>query len=196
MLKQSAEIEGYVKDYQTNRIEQKKRMLKTDRTRLNHLICEALDALINQQEDKQTYDGQKEIRYLYLCRLSSTGSRYTQSYKVLLGMSNSMLYLDDGRTDVFWYPEPIYQGMKKDIEELQALLKEKGIQPEEKTLLEWKQKLLDDNWGLLLEQFMELIQENFHRITDSSLMVADRISVLCGNYMERLPAIWEAEICG
>lgn len=194
MLKQSAELEAYIEEYRRKRIEQKKRMLKTDRTRLSHVVCGALDALINQQEDRQLNSGQKEVRYIYLCRLASTGGRYTQSYKVMLGMSNSLLYLDENRSDVFWYPEPIYQGMKEDMEKLQKLLSAKGMNPAEEAIGDWKQNMLDDNWELLKEQFPELMQENFQRITESALLVADRISVLCGDYMEKLPVVWEAKM--
>lgn len=188
-MKQLEEMDTYIEDYRSERIELKRRMLKTDRTALNHLFCEALDDLINQQTDKQMDGEQEEIRYVYLCQLAS--SRYTESYKVLFGMSNSMLYLDDNKSEVAWYPEPIYQEMKEDMEKVQKRLKEKEERPETKVLLELKQKLLSDNWDFLKEQFQELIEENFYRITDSHLLVEERFSALCGDYMERLPVVWE-----
>ena len=170
-------------------MEQKKKLLKTDRMQLNRLFCEALDAAINHQTEKQSLDEQERVRYLFLCQLAS--SRHTESYKVLLGMSNSKLYLDDGKVTVFWYPEPIYQNIKEDMKEVRKLLKQKDEQYEDEELLKVKQKLLEDDWNLLREQFPELVEENFYRITESNLQIEEHFSALCGDYMERLPIVWD-----
>ena len=62
---------------------------------------------------------------------------------------------------------------------------------ENNEFLVWKQKLLEDDWELLKEQFPELIQENFYRILKNSLLIEEHFSALCGDYMERLPIVWE-----
>lgn len=183
------ELQAYIEDYRSERMEQKKKLLKADRTQLNRLFCEALDAAINHQTEKQSFDEQEKVRYIFLCQLAS--SRQTESYKVLLGMSNSDLYLDDAKVTVFWYPEPIYQNVSADMKEVKKLLKEKGGQPEEEELLKLKQILLQDNWNLLREQFPELVEENFNRITESNLQIEEHFSALCGDYMERLPVVWD-----
>lgn len=188
-MRLSEELESYMNDYRSKRIEQKKRMLNTDRTELNRLFCEALDNLIVQQIDRQRYGEVKKIRYAYLCRLASSG--YTESYKVLLGMSDSMLYLDERKTEVLWYPAPVYQNMKRDMDKVRDLLQERKEKAKNNEFLVWKQKLLEDDWELLKEQFPELIQENFDRITKHSLLIEDHFSALCGDYMERLPIVWE-----
>lgn len=188
-MRLSEELEGYMNDYRSKRIEQKRRMLNTDRTELNRLFCEVLDNLIGQQADRQRHGELKKIRYAYLCRLAS--SRYTESYKVLLGISDSMLYLDDRKTEVLWYPAPIYQNIKRDMDQVRDLLEERKEKAENNEFLVWKQKLLEDDWELLKEQFPELIQENFYRILKNSLLIEEHFSALCGDYMERLPIVWE-----
>ncbi|GLC80078.1 hypothetical protein [Lacrimispora brassicae] len=188
-MEQLEKLEVYIEDYCSKRMEQKKKLLKTNRTQLNRLFCEVLDAAINHQTEKQLFDEQERVRYLFLCQLAS--SRQTESYKVLLGMSNSNLYLDDSKVTVFWYPEPIYQSVKVDMKEVKKLLKEKGEQPEEEVILKLKQKLLEDDWNLLREQFPEMIEENFYRITESNLRIEEHFSALCGDYMERLPVVWD-----
>ncbi len=188
-MRLSEELEGYMNDYRSKRIEQKRRVLNTDRTELNRLFCEALDNLIGQQADRQRDGELKKIRYAYLCRLAS--SRYTESYKVLLGISDSMLYLDDRKTEVLWYPAPIYQNIKRDMDQVRDLLEERKEKAENNEFLVWKQKLLEDDWELLKEQFPELIQENFYRILKNSLLIEEHFSALCGDYMERLPIVWE-----
>lgn len=188
-MRLSEELESYVNDYRSKRIEQKRRMLNTDRTELNRLFCEALDDLISQQADRRKHGELKKIRYVYLCRLASSG--YTESYKALLGMSDSMLYLDDRKTEFLWYPAPIYQNMKRDIDNIRDLLEERKQRVGDNELLVWKQKLLEDDWELLKEQFPELIQDNFNRIIRNSLLIEEHFSALCGDYMERLPIVWE-----
>lgn len=185
----SEELEDYVNDYRIKRIEQKRRMLNTDRSELNRLFCEALDDLIGQQADRRRNGEPKKIRYVYLCRLAS--SRYTGSYKALLGMSDSMLYLDDRKTEFLWYPEPIYQNMKRDMDKVRDMLGEGKQRAGDDELFVWKQKLLEDDWELLKEQFSELIQENFYRMIRNSLVIEEHFSALCGDYMERLPIVWE-----
>jgi len=189
ILERLEKLETYIEDYRSKRMEQKKKWLKTDRTQLNRQFCEALDAAINHQTDKQLSDEQEKVRYIFLCQLAS--SRQTESYKVLLGMSNSNLYLDDAKVTVFWYPEPVYQNVRDDMKEVQKLLKEKGEQPEEEELLKLKQKLLEDDWNLLRGLFPELVEEHFYRITDSNLQIEEHFSALCGDYMERLPVVWD-----
>lgn len=70
----------------------------------------------------------------------------------------------------------------------------KGMNPIENVIGDWKQRMLDDNWEILKEQLPELMQENFQRITESVLLVAERVSVLCGDYMEKLSVVWEAKM--
>ena len=188
-MRLSEELESYVNDYRSKRIEQKKQMLNTDRAELNRLYCEALDNLIGQQLDRQRHGELNKIRYVYLCRLAS--SEYTESYKTLLGMSDSMLYLDDRKTEVLWYPAPVYHNMKRDMDKVRDLIEERKEKAGNNELLVWKQKLLEDDWELLKEQFPELIQENFYRIIKNSLLIEDNFSALCGDYMERLPIVWE-----
>lgn len=182
LLTETVEFEAHLEQYRKERMEQKRRMLKTDQTELNRLLCEALDNLIIQQLDKQHNGEQEGVSNVYLCRLAS--SRYTESYRVLLGMSSSQLFQDDNRTETLWYAEPVYKDMGNDMKQVKKRLKAKE-------LLLWKQKLLEDNWELLKEQFQVLMEENFRRITNSHLLVRDDFSALCGDYMERLLVVWK-----
>lgn len=187
-MRLSEELESCINDYRTKRIELKKQMLNTDRTELNRLFCGALDNLIGQQLDRQKHGELNKIRYMYLCRLASSG--YTESYKTLLGMSDSMLYLDGKKTEVLWYPAPIYQNMKRDMDKVRDLMERKK-RVGDNELVVWKKKLLEDDWELLKGQFPVLIQENFHRIIQKSLIMEECFSALCGDYMERLAIVWE-----
>lgn len=185
------EADNYIKDYCNQRVLKKKQRLKTNRTDLNRLFCEALDALIIRQTEKQQNGQQEKICFLYLCRLES--SNYTESYKVLMGMSNSMLYLDEDKVDVFWCPTPVFCGVKQDMETIRKWLKENKEDMEEKKLSEWKRKLLEDDWNIMKEQFCKLIEENFYRIADSALLTEEPFLALSGDYMEPLNIAWETQ---
>lgn len=61
------------------------KLIPAFQSKLNILILEQ----INRQKEENAY----KIKCIFLCRVMS--SCYTESYEVILGISNSMLYLDE-----------------------------------------------------------------------------------------------------
>ncbi len=51
----------------------------------------------------QAEDNDNKLKFVFLCRLLN--SSYTGSNEAIHGMSNSMLYLDEKKSLVYWSPE-------------------------------------------------------------------------------------------
>lgn len=86
---------------------------------------------------------QDKIRYLIFQRLRTSG--YTGTYEISMGLSNSMLYLDEYMSCVYWKPDLIYENINSDMENVRKKLERKYIRIEEYELLYIKQKLLLDD---------------------------------------------------
>lgn len=131
---------------------------------------------------------QDKIKYLLLCRLLS--GAYTENYEAILGLSSSLLYLDENKSLTYWRPALIYDSIDRDMKEVEKLLNKGFIRLQEYELFRLKQKLLNDDWELLKECFPRMIERNLGMITESNLLMEKQFLVLCGDYMEELPVIW------
>lgn len=176
------------KEYRINRFENKRAYLSQYSSRLSSTFQSKLNVLINEQVNKQkNKDNADRIKLIYLCQLLS--SSYTGSYEVILGMSNSKLYLDEKKSQVYWYPESIYESIDKDMEEIEKILRKKFIRLQDSELFYIKQKLLYDDWKLLKKVFYFMSIQSVGLILDSPLRKENELLFLCGNYMDNLKII-------
>lgn len=182
------DLEEYLREYLEKRMKLKKEFLLIGETHMEPVFREKLASLVKAQVRKQSEKKQNKIRYFFLCRLISSG--YTGSHQTLLGLSNSMLYLDENKSYIYWYPEQLYADIEADMKEAEVQLRKKFIRLEDYELLHMRRKLLYDDWGLLQESFQRLITKSIYLITDSPLILENELLVLCGNYMEELDAKW------
>ena len=105
---------------------------------------EKINFLINEQIKKQR---NVEIKFIFLCQTLSSG--YTGSNEVILGMSSNMLYLDEDRSQVFWYPELFYRYVNTDLADVEKVMRKNFQRLEEYELLHIKRQLLNDIWDLI-----------------------------------------------
>lgn len=145
---------------------------------------EKLTILVNEQIHRQAEENQDQIRYLYLCRLISSG--YTGSNEVIMGLSNSMLYLDENRSETFWHPQQIHAEIEQDMKEAEKQLRRKYVRLQEYEFFHIRKRLLCDDWGLLKQSFIRLIQKQKGLLFESPLLIENELLVLCGDYMEQL----------
>lgn len=131
-------MEEYIGDYWDERIEQKKKCIQKREEELWSELCQKLNILIKEQKKRQEEDEQRIVKYLFLCRLGSSG--YTGSYDVMLGLSNSMLYLDEDMSYTYWCPKQIYGTVDNDMEGVTSQLRKKFIRLESYELFYLKQK--------------------------------------------------------
>lgn len=150
--------------------------------------------LIKAQETRQETGNQDKIKYLTFFRLIS--SNYTESYELALGMSTSMLYMDKGTTYVYWTPEIVYDSVKQDMAELEKMLRKEFLRLEAYELFYLKQLLLYDSWQGFQTIIESIVKETADKIIASSLMLENKIQVLCGDYMDKVNGICKIEIGG
>lgn len=185
------ELEAYIKEFWNERIEQKKKNIQGQQQQLEQALCQQINILIEEQEKKQKEGIQDTIKYLFLCRLSSSG--YTDSYDVMLGLSNALLYLDQNKSYTYWYPKQIYDRVNKDMEDIGNLLRKKFICLEKFELFYLKQRLLLDNWGILIQVFTGALDSVYNQFENSSLVLDRVIMVLYGDYMDQLQIVRRME---
>ncbi|WP_143322416.1 hypothetical protein [Clostridium sp. HBUAS56010] len=181
------EMEEYLKKYREERLEIKKGYLMNNLSDMEKEFYNKIDLLISSQKERQSEDETVKLKDIFLCRLLSSG--YTESYEVILGMSNDMLYLDERKSQVYWYPELVYKDMVQDMNTVEKLIRKKFLRVESSELFYLKQKLLCDDWILLQECFRNLLKQSLHLLMDSSLRLEKEILVLCGDYMDNLKII-------
>lgn len=181
------DLEEYIKEYRKNRFDKKRAYLPQNTSKLISTFQSKLNILILEQVDRQKEDNGNKIKFIFLCRLMS--SSYTESYEAILGMSNSMLYLDEKKSLVYWQPESIYETIDKDMEEVEKILRKEFIHLQDFELFYIKQKLLHDDWKLLRKIYYTLSKESVGLIMDSPLWLENELLFLCGNYMENLKII-------
>lgn len=187
-MNRSLEFEEYIKEYRSERKTSKRAFLKSNDTELHPDLYQRICYLVKEQIQKQVEGKQDKIKYLFLCRLLS--GAYTQNFEAILGLSNSMLYLDENKSLTYWRPALIYNNIDQDMKEVERLLNKKFIRLQEYELFYLKQKLLDDDWELLEECLPTMIERNIRMITENSLLLDKQFLVLCGRYKEELPVIW------
>lgn len=180
------EIEEHLEEYCKHRIDLKRLFLSENIMQLITSFQNKLDTLIMEQVQRDV-----KIKYIFACRLLS--STYTESYQWVLGMSNSMLYLDEGKSLAYWYPELIYKDVNIDMKEVEKNLRKKFIRLEDFELFNVQVKLLDDD-GELLQDFLGMIfKQSLRLIINSDLQLENELLFLCGNYMDDLKIIWHAK---
>ena len=109
-----------------------------------------------EQNDKE----QDKIRYIIFQRLRTSG--YTGTYEISMGLSNSMLYLDEYMSCVYWKSNLIYENINSDMENVRKKLEQKYIRIEEYELLYLKQRILLDDWKL----FFKVLERLSSKIAD------------------------------
>lgn len=191
-MERKKDMEEYLKDYRINRFEDKRARLNQYESKLSLTFQNKLKTLIIEQENRQKENSEDKIKCFYFCRLMS--SVYTESYESILGMSSSTLYLDEKRSQIYWFPECIYETIDKDMVEAEKILRRKFICIQEFELFYIKRKLLDDDWKLLKKVFVTLSKQSMNLIMNSSLKLDDEFLFLCGNYMENLKIMLQARV--
>lgn len=178
------ELEEYIKEYRTNRQSEKSSMAEKEYHSLLPSLCSCMDSLIKEQIFRRESDEQEGIKYILFFRLLSSG--YTGSGETALGMSNSMIYLDDNLSSVYWRPDLIYKGIDEDMENVKHILQQKYLRIEEFELLYLKQKLLLDDWEVFCKIIGKLTEGIAERVISSPLPLEDELEILYGDYMDRL----------
>jgi len=186
------ELETYIQEYREKRLKERTEYTAGNYKKMIPAFDSKLDVLIEAQEARQEVGGQDKIKYLTFFRLIS--SNYTESYEMAVGMSTSMLYMDKGTTYVFWTPEIVYDSIRKDMAELEKMLRKDFLRLEKYELFCLKQLLLYDNWQVFQTVIKPIVQEIAGKFTASSLMLEDKLQVLCGDYMDQVNGICSIEV--
>lgn len=181
------EMEEYLKDYRTERLKIKKIYLENNLIKLESAFHEKLNILIAEQLQRQKEDNAVKLKNIFLCRLIS--SSYTESYETILGMSSVMLYMDEKKSQVYWYPELVYENIVQDMDAVEKLLRIKFLRLEDFERFFLKQKLLYDDWTLLQECFRNLFKQSVSLIMNSPLRLDNEVLILSGDYMDNLKII-------
>lgn len=184
IMERTAELEKYIKEYRAARQTKKICLLQAEYSNLLSSFHICLDTLIKEQALRRETEKHEKIKYILFFRLLSSG--YTESGEIALGMSNSMLYLDDNLTCVYWKPAPIYEGIDEDMKEVKFMLQQKYIRLEEFELLYLKQKLLLDDWRAFSKVIGKLAEKIAEQVLNSTLLLEDELEILYGDYMDRL----------
>lgn len=182
------EMEECLKEYWEEYISIKREFLLGHYKELEPEFHEKLICLAEDQIHKQREKRQGKIQAIYLNYLRS--SIYTESYELLIGMGNSMLYLDENRSQTYWFSKLVYENVEKEMKEAESRIRQQFIRVEEYELFRLKQKLLIDYWCILEELFLLLIKESANLILDSALELEEELQILSGYYMDRTETLW------
>lgn len=182
------ELEEWIEEYRKDRIEKKSEYLANNLSAMELLFYEKLELLIREQTILQESETEREVKYFYLCRLMS--SEYTESYEAVLGLSNQMLYLDEQKSQVYWFPHMIYKNIQMDMKKVEQIVRKKFLRLEAAELFYLKRKLLGDDWDLLQKCFSDLIKGAMDVFKNRSLKLEKELVVLSGNYMDHLQTVW------
>lgn len=181
------ELEEYIQEYCSERRKIKWEYIDNHYIMLFPAFVENLDMLIKnwcgQQKDKE----QDKIRYLIFQRLRTSG--YTGTYEISMGLSNSMLYLDEHMTCVYWKPDLIFENIDSDMKNVRKKLEQKYVRIEEYELLYIKQKLLLDDWKLFFKVLERLSDKAAEKIQERYEIFEHEIEILAGDYMDRLDIV-------
>ena len=119
-MERVSQMEEYIREYRNIRQSEKSGMIEKEYHCLLPSLYTYMDSLIKEQTFRRKSDEQEGIKYILFFRLLSSG--YTGSNEIALGMSNSMIYLDDNFSCVYWRPNYVYENIEKDIEEVNMLI--------------------------------------------------------------------------
>jgi len=181
------ELETYIRDYWEELIQRKKIGIQKQEPQLTDELCKKLNVLIEQQLLKQAEDQERKIQYLFLCQMKS--SYYTGSYEVMLGLCNTMIFLDEDKSYAYWYPKPIFETIEVDMATVTNQLRKKFIRLEHYELFYLKQQLLQDYWEILNQTYIKMGDRIDEIIVKSSLVLNDSFFMLSGNYMDMLKIV-------
>ena len=184
-------MEKSIYQYRMERRNNKQEYLNNKCESLIPSLLAVLGSLADEQISKQDLEEQGKVKYIIFQHLLS--SERTGSFEIYVGMSDAMLYLDEEMDYLFWKPELLYEDIDKAMQEIEEILRKEYVQIEEYELLHLKQKLLLDDWKLLVGMLKKIAGEIVEEITKSSLLLEDEIQILCGNYMDRLDIIYKAK---
>lgn len=154
------ELEEYIQEYCSERRKIKWEYLDKHYSMLFPAFVENLDILIKNRCGEQNDKEQDKIRYIIFQRLRTSG--YTGTYEISMGLSNSMLYLDEYMSCVYWKSNLIYENINSDMENVRKKLEQKYIRIEEYELLYLKQRILLDDWKL----FFKVLERLSSKIAD------------------------------
>lgn len=176
------ELEDYLEEYRKKRGEKKRERLKEQENQMFSAIEGGLKLLIEKHGRKQREEGENRVNYVFLCRLLS--SSYTDSREIVLGMSDSFLYLDERKSLVCWSLPVLYEGIEEDMAQVRKLLQKSFIRLEEFELFYIKKKLLDDNWEQFQDSVSFLAGQAAGVLAHSGILLEDEVIFLYGNYMD------------
>lgn len=183
-MERVSEMEEYIREYRNIRQSEKSGMIEKEYHCLLPSLYTYMDSLIKEQIFRRKSDGQEGIKHILFFRLLSSG--YTGSGEIALGMSNSMIYLDDNFSCVYWKPDFIYESIDEDMEKVKCILQQKYIRIEKFELLYLKQKLLSDDWEVFSKIIAKLAEKIAEQVLNSPLLLEDELVILYGDYMDRL----------
>ena len=178
------ELVEYIKKYRDERKQDIRVFLTENILEIIPSFQEKMKCLINDQMKKQR---NAKIKYIFLCQVLSSG--YTGSNEAILGMSSNMLYLDEDRSQIFWYPELFYRYVNRDLNDVEKIMRKNFRRLEEYELLYIKRHLLNDIWDLMPEFFCTMVKQSGSLVTNSSFCLEDEVFFLCGKYMDSLKVV-------
>jgi len=176
------DLEDYLEEYRKKRGEKKRERLKEQENQMFSAIEGGLKLLIEKHGRKQREEGENRVNYVFLCRLLS--SSYTDSREIVLGMSDSFLYLDERKSLVCWSLPVLYEGIEEEMAQVRKLLQKRFIRLEEFELFYIKKKLLDDNWEQFQDSVSFLAGQAAGVLAHSGILLEDEVIFLYGNYMD------------
>ncbi len=182
-MKRISEMENSVKKNWCLRTNVKRKFLNEHYMELKPDFDAKLYNLFEQQKNRSKHIKGRKIQSIYLNRLLS--SVYTESYEAVLGAANSDLYLDENKSEIYWYPDLVYKNIDKDIKNVEAFLRKEYIHLEEFEIFQLKKILLNDDWKLLQEIFLYLLKNSVELIANYSIILEEEIQIFSGDYMDR-----------
>lgn len=184
-MERFANMEKSISQYRKERKSKKQEYLNSKYEMLRASLMDILSGLMQEIEE------QRIIKYVIFQRLLSC--ERTGSYEIYVGMNAAMLYLDEEMEHTFWSPELLHEDMDKAMQDIEKILGKEYIHIEEYELLYLRQKVLLDDWKLLVGILKKMAGDIAENIMKSPIKLEDEIEILCGNYMDRLDIIYKAK---
>lgn len=182
------ELEEAIREYWTARTSIKRGFLNENYDKFKSEFSKVLIDLVDEQNKRRSEGSEEKILAVYMYRLMT--SVYTEGYEVILGIANSDLYLDENKSEKYWFPELIYKNIDEDMKEVENRLRKKFLRLETYELFRLKIILLEDDWKLLQEFFLRLVKDLMGVIIESPLRLNGELQILSGNYMDKPESLW------
>ena len=187
-------LERSIRGYWDERTETKRRFLLGHYKEMKPGFDIKLMEMKKEQAQKRSGGEGKKISSIYLVRPMT--SIYTESYEMILGMADRDLYLDEDRSEVYWYPELVYKDIDGDMKEVEHFLKKRFVRLESYELFYLKKILLDDDQKLLQEVFLHLLEDTMDQLLDHALPLEDELQILSGDHMDEPEVLRRVPIGG